>query len=43
MKRNILSLGQLLQKGYSIHMKNHSPFYKRWQKKLNYEGEIVKK
>ena len=29
MKSNILSLGQLLEKGYDIHMKNCSLFYKR--------------
>ena len=42
MKSNILSLGQLLEKGYDIHMKNCSLFYKRWQRRFNCQGADVK-
>ena len=34
MKSNILSLGQLLEKGYDIHMKYYSPFIRDGQGNL---------
>lgn len=42
MKNNVVSLGQLLKKGYDIHLKDNSLFFKRGQRKPNYKGEISK-